>query len=156
MVTDQISKVKLRFTVRTIGSFYYPPIGRLWEALKQNLLSCLFLQPFHNPLHKFSGNMPFSYSCRDTSVPASSSMGTFGCPNLNRCISLQWLITTLISHAFFMKEIQEIKVSFKKNCPLLTRVFSLSKEGRQWFRPLLQYKSGLLLVRCRKNFPIPE
>ena len=49
--------VKLRFTVRTIGSFYYPPIGRLWEALKQNLLSCLFLHPFHNPLHKFSGKL---------------------------------------------------------------------------------------------------
>ena len=27
---------------------------------------------------------------------------------------------------------------------------------RQRFRPLLQYKSGLLSVRCRKNFPIPE
>ena len=57
---------------------------------------------------------------------------------------------------FFMNEMQEIKVLFKKNCPLLTRVFSLSKEGRQWLRPLLQYKSGLLSVRCRKNFPIPE
>ena len=34
MVTGRISKVKLRFTARTIGSFYYPPIGRLWEALK--------------------------------------------------------------------------------------------------------------------------
>ena len=25
--------VKLRFTVRTIGSFYYPPIGRLWRSV---------------------------------------------------------------------------------------------------------------------------
>ncbi len=57
MVTDQISKVKLRFTVRTISSFYYPPIGRLWKALKQNLLSCLFLQPFYNPFHKFSDKL---------------------------------------------------------------------------------------------------
>ena len=44
-------------TARTIGSFYYPPIGRLWEALKRNILSCLFFQPVHNPLNKFSGRL---------------------------------------------------------------------------------------------------
>ena len=66
------------------------------------------------------------------------------------------LFAKFFKTCLFMKEIQEIKVSFKKNCPLLTRVFSLSKEGRQWLRPLLQYKSGLLSVRCRKDFPIPE